>query len=113
MISKMRKVARNIVVGVLVAGAGIGLLLGGIFWADHTAELKSRTFCEKIAVGSNALSAVEAASSQNVLYGSIAKESGTDYSFYFPAIMFNKAVCYVSSDKNGTVTSRVSIMEYD
>jgi hypothetical protein len=106
-------VAKSIVVGVLVALALVGLLVGGTLWAGHAAELRSRTFCEKISVGSNVQSAVNEASSKSVLYGSIVKESGTDYSFYFPAVMFNKAVCYVSSDKSGTVISRTSIMEYD
>ncbi len=105
--------AKKIVVVVLAILAFGGVLVGAILWVDRSAELRARTFCEKITVGSNVMSAVKEASSQSVLYGSIAKQSGTDYSFYFPAIIFNKAVCYVSSDKNGTVISRASIMEYD
>lgn len=74
----------------------------------RVAEKKAHQFCDAIPIGSDISTAVAKAKAEGVFWG---PEQG--YTFYFPATIFDKAVCEVAVDREGKVVTRGAAMEYD
>jgi hypothetical protein len=96
-----------------IAGLVVILVLavttGSILYSIHSAERRAHLFCENVAVDSDVSASVGRAKKEGILYG-----SNGGYDFYFPTMTgFDKAVCSVSVDNNGKVTSKRWAMEYD
>jgi hypothetical protein len=92
----------------IVAVGVFALIAGCVRYLDWSAERRAMAFCDDVKAGSDIALAVERAKSKRILYG-----FSTRYTFYFPGTMFNKAVCTISVDRTGKVTSKSSEMEYD
>jgi hypothetical protein len=88
--------------------AVLGTMVACVSYLNWSAESKARAFCDSVAIGSDISLAVERAKDKKLLYGDY-----QGYTFYFPGLMFDKAVCQVSIDSNRKVTSKHSEMEYD
>jgi hypothetical protein len=74
----------------------------------RAAERRAHEFCDAIAIGSDISTAVAKAKAEDVFWGSV-----QGYTFYFPATLFDKAVCEVTVDREGKVVSKEAEMEYD
>jgi len=74
----------------------------------RVAEKKAHEFCDAIAIGSDISMAVSKAKAEGIFWGSV-----QGYTFYFPATMFDKAVCEVAVDREGKVVTKSAEMEYD
>lgn len=92
----------------VVSVAMFGLLLACLFYPNWSAEREAKAFCDEIAIGSDVSLAVERAKEKRIFFGDF-----QGYTFYFPGLVFDKAVCEVSVDANRKVISKASIMEYD
>ena len=88
--------------------AALGAILACISYPNWSAEGEAREFCEKSDIGSDISLATERAKDKKLLYG-----DSRGCTFYFPGLVFDKAVCEVSVDSNRKVTAKHSEMEYD
>jgi hypothetical protein len=88
--------------------AALGAILACLSYPNWSAERKARKFCDEIDIGSDISLAIEKANDKKSFYG-----DDQGYTFYFPGMVFDKAVCQVSVDANRKVTSKMSEMEYD
>jgi hypothetical protein len=110
-VSKSALVKRLLRISLTTAAVVVGafaVIAACVRYLDWSADRTAKAFCDAIKPGSEIASAIEHAKGKKILYGS----SGA-YTFYFPGTMFNKAVCTVSVDQAGKVTSKSSEMEYD
>jgi hypothetical protein len=98
------------VVGLTVAVIAIcGAAAASIAYINQHAERSARAFCGAILIGSEIGAAESTAKGARIFFG----ESGGRYTFYFPGVIFDKAVCEVSVSKEGRVISRKAEMEWD
>jgi hypothetical protein len=98
------------VVGLAVAViAFCGAAVGFVAYINWRAERSARAFCGAILIGSEIGTATSTAKDAKIFFG----ESGGQYTFYFPGVIFDKAVCEVSVSKEGKVISRKAEMEWD
>ncbi len=74
----------------------------------QAAEMKAHAFCDAIAIGSDISTTVSRAKAAGIFFG-----TAGGYSFYFPATMFDKAVCEVTVNHDGRVISKGAVMEFD
>jgi hypothetical protein len=104
--------AKNLLKSFGIVGAIIlcacGAIVGWIYYLNWSAEKKASAFCADIIVGSDIALAVQKANRLGVHYGSY-----KGYTFYFPGMIFDKAICAVSVDQGGKVVSKASEMEHD
>jgi hypothetical protein len=98
--------ATVVVISVVILSCGA--IVACIGYGGWSAERRARAFCDEIAIGSNISTAISRAKDKNILWG-----PARGYTFYFPAFMFDKAVCEVAVDREGKVTSKGAVMEYD
>jgi hypothetical protein len=105
-----RKRIRHWVVGLAVAViAFCGAAVASVAYSNWYAERSARTFCGAILIGSEISAATSTAKGRRIFFG----ESSGQYTFYFPGVIFDKAVCEVSVSKEGKVISRKAEMEWD
>ncbi len=74
----------------------------------RAAEIKAHAFCDAIAIGSDISTVVSRAKAGDIFFG-----TAGGYTFYFPATGFDKAVCEVTVNRDGVVSSKDAVMEYD
>ena len=74
----------------------------------RAAEGKAHEFCNTIATSSDISAVVAKAKAEGIFWGDV-----HGYTFYFPATMFDKAVCEVNVDREGKVVSKSARMEND
>jgi hypothetical protein len=96
----------SVVTLLLIAGAGA--LVAVIFVPNWVAERRARAFCDQIPFGSDISVAVSRANDKKILWG-----SNRFYTFYFPGLIFDKAVCNVSVTEDGKVKSKGALLEID
>jgi hypothetical protein len=111
--SLARRYFRVVLTVVSIPVLGFGVIAGGVAYLNWSAERRARAFCEEIALGSDVSLAVANAKGRKILQGSNPVGSVTEYSFYFPGTMFDKAVCRAEVDRNEKVVSKGADMEYD
>jgi hypothetical protein len=104
---RMMYIAISVIIPVIVSAAYY-LYTSSLPKRLQAAEGKAHEFCAATAIGSDISGAVARAKADHVFWGS---EKG--YTFYFPATMFDKAVCEVNVDREGRVVSKGAEMEYD
>jgi hypothetical protein len=92
----------------VVIVAVLGTPVACVYYLNWSAERKAKAFCDDVAIGSDISLAIEKAKDKKLLYGDY-----QGYTFYFPGMVFDKAVCEVSIDPSRKVTSKHSEMEYD
>jgi hypothetical protein len=104
--------AKNLLKSLGIIGAFIvcvcGAIVGCIYYLNWSAEKKASAFCAEIDLGSDIALATMKANQLGIRYGSY-----KGYTFYFPGMMFDKAICSVSVDQAGKVVSKASEMEHD
>ena len=83
-------------------------IVASIYYANRSAERRSREFCDGISIGSDIYTATVRANSRKILWG---RAGG--YTFYFPGFIFDKAVCEVTVNQDGKVVSKSAEMEND
>jgi hypothetical protein len=103
-----RWILRSVIGLVLAVAIAFSALVGAVLYANWSAERSAREFCSMIPIGSDISAATTVATSKGIHWGSYG-----GYTFYFPGFIFDKAVCEVSTSKEGKVISRRSEMEYD
>jgi hypothetical protein len=91
---------------VLIACAGVFLAV--MFLPNWVAERRARAFCDEIPIGSDISSATARANSRKILWG-----SHDFYTFYFPGLILDKAVCEVSVTQEGKVKAKSASLEVD
>jgi hypothetical protein len=98
------------------------LLLGASFialglYANWAAEREARKFCDETPIGSDISAATAKAENRKILWGASGHDApvgvGSPYAFYFFGFVMDKAVCYVSIDRQGKVRSKQSEMQID
>lgn len=82
--------------------------VAALFFPNWAAERRAREFCGEISIGSDISAVTAKANDRKIFWG---KNGG--YTFYFPGMIFDKAVCEVSVGRDGKVISRISEMEND
>ena len=92
----------------IVTIATLGAMVACVFYANWSADRKAKAFCDAINVGSDISLTIDKAKKNKIFFGNF-----QGFTFYFPGTGFDKAVCEVSVDPNGKVTSKNSEMEYD
>jgi len=95
-------------ISIVILSCAAGAIVGCVYYLNWSAEQKAKKFCANIDPGSDIAVATEKANRMGIPYGSYG-----GYTFYFPGTMFDKAICAVSVDRTGKVTSKVAEMEYD
>jgi hypothetical protein len=85
-----------------------GALVAIVFVPNWVAERRAREFCDEISIGSNISAAIAEAKARKILWG-----SGDFYTFYFPGLILDKAVCEVSVNQDGKVKAKAAVMEID
>jgi hypothetical protein len=103
-----RRVFRWVIGLALAAVVCFGVLVASVWGTNWLAERRARRFCSMIPIGSDIAAATATATKRRILWGSYG-----GYTFYFPGVIFDKAVCEVSVSKEGKVLSRNAEMEYD
>jgi len=76
-----------------VIAAALGAIVACVGYLNWSAERKAKAFCDDIAVGSDISLAIEKAKDKKLLYG-----DSRGYTFYFPGLVFDEAVCEESID---------------
>lgn len=85
-----------------------GALVAVIFVPNWVAEQRAREFCDEIPIGSDISAATARANERKILWGSYQL-----YTFYFPGLILDKAVCEVSVTQDGKVKAKGTVMEVD
>ena len=103
-----RRIVR-LVIGLAIAAVScVGAFVGFVVYANRSAERSAQEFCDATPIGSDISASTARANNAKILWG-----SEGDYTFYFSGFIFDKAVCAVSVNKEGKVTSKKAEMEYD
>ena len=98
----------------LIVAALIVLLIAPVAllkYLNYSAERNAEAFCGNIQLGSNISVAIQAAHAKKIRGLNFANP--LNYTFYFPGVMFDKAVCDVWIDPKGRVVSKHAEMEDD
>jgi hypothetical protein len=106
--SLRKKIVKIVLAIILVVIIFCGAVVASIFYANRSAERRSREFCDEISIGSDISTATVRANSRKILWGHEDR-----YTFYFPGFIFDKAVCEVTVNQHGKVISKSAEMEYD
>ena len=93
---------------VLLLIGGAGAFLAVVFVPNWVAERRAREFCDRISIGSNISAAIADAKERKILWG-----AGEYYTFYFPGLIMDKAVCDVSVTHDGKVKAKSAVLEID
>lgn len=104
----MKKYVRTIALVVASFIVVVVALLAAALWGDRSAERKARAFCDAIPIGSDISGAIAKANAEKILWG-----TARFYSFYFPGVVFDKAICEVEVDGHGIVAKKGYAMEHD
>ena len=104
----IRELAYPFVILACAIVAVVGTAVACTAYLDWSAERQAKAFCNDVPIGSDISLAVERAKDKKLLYGDYRR-----YTFYFPGMVFDKAVCEIWIDPNRKVTSKHSEMEYD
>ena len=88
--------------------AGAGALVAGAFFPNWVAARRAREFCDETPIGSDISAAIIRANERKILWG-----SHRFYTFYFPGLILDKAVCNVSVAEDGRVKAKGALMEID
>ena len=104
----MKARLRNIALVAACLILGVAVLLAVGLYGDRSAERNARAFCDAIPIGSPISNAVAKAKAEKILWG-----TARFYSFYFPGVVFDKAICEVEVDEHGVVVTKGYVMEHD
>ena len=104
----MKPLLKNIalVAASLILGAAALLAVG--LYVDRSAERDARAFCDATPIGASISIAIAKANAKKVLWG-----TARFYSFYFPGVIFDKAICEVEVDEHGIVVRKGYVVEHD
>ena len=88
--------------------AGAGALVAVVFFPNWLAARRAQQFCDETPIGSDISAAIIRANERKTLWG-----SHRFYTFYFPGLILDKAVCNVSVAEDGKVKAKGALMEID
>jgi hypothetical protein len=107
----LKKFVKIAIAGTALIIAIPGILITLCWYVNWAAERDARAFCDEIELGEDISIAIKKAGLKKILDGKWADPP--NHTFYFPGMIFDKAVCEVSVNNKGRVVSKASQMEWD